>query len=257
MTEISLINNRVFTYWEGPKPDYIDLCHQTIRKANGNCFTVLTPESVGEYIDIPYYYYDDHYDYWNSLMPAHRADLIRVEVLSQFGGVWIDSDFIALNSFKPLIEASERNHALYYYHDGDRYTNGFLCAPFNHSMMIEWARNNFAVFLNLKTMGIVPSPNNRWTSFGADQLDAVREHAVDDHRDVSHRRIGPIRYRDMDRFFETENLTGTVWGAAYGYMLFNTGFPEWFKKLDRDQILEGPWMISRLFRFALGLSQNQ
>jgi mannosyltransferase OCH1-like enzyme len=36
--------------------------------------------------------------------PAERTDIMRLEVLSQFGGVYVDADFECLRSIEPLIE---------------------------------------------------------------------------------------------------------------------------------------------------------
>lgn len=36
--------------------------------------------------------------------PAERTDILRLEVLSQFGGVYVDTDFECLRSIEPLIE---------------------------------------------------------------------------------------------------------------------------------------------------------
>ena len=258
-------NVNTFTYWEGPKPDYIQLCHETQKRHNENnyglfhssCYTCLTPENLREF-DCLKPYLDD--EFYNSLHPAHRADIVRVKLLETYGGVWIDSDFISMNSFDTLINSSSRHHKLYYYRDSWQATNGILIAPPRHSIVVEWSRKIDCVFANLKRMKKVGNPYDGWCSFGADQLKVVLNVAIDSHQDLGWDRVQLIPYGDMHRYFQTEDqikdsLRSQVWPGCYGYMLFNTGFPEWFKNLSREEILNGPWVISLLFRLALGLEK--
>jgi hypothetical protein len=43
-----------------------------------------------------------------SLSFAEKADYIRIQVLYDFGGIYVDSDFICLKSFNPIVESSVR-----------------------------------------------------------------------------------------------------------------------------------------------------
>lgn len=242
-----------FTYWEGQCPAYITLCHETLARHNPD-FVVLSKNDVDQ-ADFMQDLVNDEF-YWR-LMPAHRADLIRIRYLEQFGGFWIDSDFIALNSFDVIAEASQRHHAMYYYRDDWQPTNGILFAPPKHSAIVEWSWKNTAVFANLKRMDALPTPHDRWCSFGADQLKVVLATAIDKCQDLTRERVQPIAYHSMERYWSTDDLRGNAWPACYGYMLFNTGFPQWFKGLSREEILSGPWLISYLFRLGLGLEQHK
>lgn len=38
--------------------------------------------------------------------PAHQADVIRLEMLQRFGGIYLDLDVVCLNPFKPLLDNS-------------------------------------------------------------------------------------------------------------------------------------------------------
>mmetsp|Transcript_7607 Transcript_7607/g.12119 ORF Transcript_7607/g.12119 Transcript_7607/m.12119 type:complete len:358 (-) Transcript_7607:242-1315(-) len=39
-------------------------------------------------------------------VPAHKSDIIRMEVLMKYGGIYLDTDVIALRSFEPLMDHS-------------------------------------------------------------------------------------------------------------------------------------------------------
>ena len=136
----------MIAYWEGPKPAYIELCHETLLRHNPQ-MKIHTPESIRELNLIPQYIDDPYYI---KLCPAHKADIIRIKYLEQYGGFWIDSDFIACNSFDVLIRSSTLNNALYYYRDSWVATNGILIAPKYHTMIFEWSKKIDCVFANLK-----------------------------------------------------------------------------------------------------------
>src|SRR5689334_5599746 len=36
--------------------------------------------------------------------PAHRADLLRLEVLQQYGGIYLDADVLCVQPFGPLLD---------------------------------------------------------------------------------------------------------------------------------------------------------
>jgi mannosyltransferase OCH1-like enzyme len=191
-------------------------------------------------------------------MPAHRADIIRIKLLEKYGGVWIDSDFIAMNSFDTLIEVSQRRHTLFYYRDSWQATNGILITPPQHSMIIEWSRKIDCVYSNLKRLQRIPTPNDGWCSFGADQLKVCIENAIDNHQNLGWDRVQLIPYDQLHRYFiknPPHDLRDHAWPGCYGYMLFNTGFPDWFKKESAETILKESWLISLLFRLGLGLEK--
>jgi hypothetical protein len=245
--------SKVFTYWEGNCYGYIQLCHDTLKRHNKE-FTLLTPDDVKNEPAMERFINDEYY---NSLMPAHRADIIRIKYLEKYGGVWIDSDFIAMNSFDVLIEASTRLHSLYYYRDSWQATNGILIAPKNHSMIVEWSRKIDCVYSNLKRHNRIPNPNNNWCAFGADQLKVCIDNAIDRHQDLGWDRVQLIPYGDLSRYFLTRSnmsdFRDIAWPGCYGYMLFNTGFPDWFKKVSKQEVMDGDWFITFLFKLALGL----
>ena len=79
-------------FWQGPKSAAIDLCFETIARHNAD-FHLVGPDDVhkmggGEILDLT-----------ANRSPQIRADLVRLWLLSTFGGQWIDVDCIAL---KPL-----------------------------------------------------------------------------------------------------------------------------------------------------------
>jgi hypothetical protein len=86
----------VWTYWEGPMPDWISQCLETVRW-HAPALRVLGPHEFDVLLDR-----DRDIDL-SSLHVAQRADFVRAFVLMRFGGLWIDADCIVQQSLSPLL----------------------------------------------------------------------------------------------------------------------------------------------------------
>ena len=88
----------VWSYWEGPKPIWIEMCLETMREHIPQ-LTIYNREtweadrrSIEENWDIPL----------DPLSPNHRADYIRVALLARHGGIWMDADTLVMRPPHPL-----------------------------------------------------------------------------------------------------------------------------------------------------------
>lgn len=98
----------IWTYWEGDKPYYIDLCLRLMKLVLGGNVTVLTPETVplcvGTSLDP---------NYLRLPNSALRADCIRAAVLATYGGWWWDADTVALRDPTDQLDPNEEHEILY------------------------------------------------------------------------------------------------------------------------------------------------
>jgi len=92
---------RVFTFWTGPMPPIIKLCLDSIRRniPGAEVWTLDGWRSV----------YDDKLGPWERI--AHRrpnvqSDLLRYWLLSTYGGIWLDADYIAFRDIRPVWDAT-------------------------------------------------------------------------------------------------------------------------------------------------------
>src|SRR5260370_37966393 len=95
-----------WTYWEGPCPDYIQLCLDSIRRWCN--VRVLDPAGFDEL------WLEDRDVAIDKLYVAHRADFIRVYLLYHYGGAWIDADCIVLKAIGPLASPLGKHGLVYY-----------------------------------------------------------------------------------------------------------------------------------------------
>lgn len=90
----------VFTYWEGPQPDYIRFCLELMRLRAGVSVVVLTPDNLAQYVDDTVL----NPNYKSIMAIAQKVDCIRLAVLHQNGGMWCDADTLVFQSLEPLFE---------------------------------------------------------------------------------------------------------------------------------------------------------
>jgi hypothetical protein len=81
----------LWTYWDDPDklPKSVQMCMESWSKYNPNYeIKLLTKKNYSEYVDIPNRITES--PNFNDF-PARFADLVRINVLAKYGGVWIDS----------------------------------------------------------------------------------------------------------------------------------------------------------------------
>jgi len=99
---------RVWTYWEGPQPDWIGLCLDTIRRnipgvevLDRKAWHAMWPAE-----DVPREVFD-------RLPPNAQSDFVRAWLLYHVGGIWVDADCIVFRDVRPLAEGLGECFAAY------------------------------------------------------------------------------------------------------------------------------------------------
>jgi len=84
----------IYTYWEGPRNWYYDLCWETVLRWNPGA-QEFGPKEVEEVIGpLPQAVQDAYV--------VHRCDWIRKEWIRAVGGLYVDHDFICWADLRPL-----------------------------------------------------------------------------------------------------------------------------------------------------------
>lgn len=116
----------LWSYWEGPKPEYIDVCLRSVERVcdeGGIGFRLVTPETLGDYIGDSL-----HPNYREIPELAMKAGAIRAALMACHGGFWWDADTVGLVHPGNLIQAHPGASALYTTWDRPplRVLNGYL-----------------------------------------------------------------------------------------------------------------------------------
>ena len=93
----ALFQNRppLWLYYENPyyqwrRPEYLNLCLETVQRHCGRSFRVIPLTRYDVYKYLP----DLRKDVWVKCTAAQRMDLIRWELLSRYGGLCLDPDVL-------------------------------------------------------------------------------------------------------------------------------------------------------------------
>ena len=86
-------------WWQGKNnmPEVVELCRESVmRNSRGNNVIILNKDNYTDYITLPTFIVDRQEKKEISL--SHLSDIIRVGLLSMYGGIWLDSCLCAVKS---------------------------------------------------------------------------------------------------------------------------------------------------------------
>ena len=132
-----MVTRNIYLYWVGKEYKLISILRNLIylHSTNGTGYKVnlITDLNITNYIhDIP--------DYFKKLKPAHQADFVRVNVICDYGGIWLDSDTLVIDSLDSLFEIIEKKKGFFIKQNNEELCNGIFGSKPNTPLMIEWKK---------------------------------------------------------------------------------------------------------------------
>jgi len=158
-----IMERNIYLYWIGKEYKLISILRKMIHlhSTNGVGYKIhhLTDKNISDYIqDIPYYY--------NSLCPAHQADFVRVNVICNHGGIWLDSDTIVVDSLDSLFDLIETKNGFFIKQNNEILWNGIFGSRAKTALMIEWKKQ-------MRNVLDVKMSNIDWCEIGNTMLQAI------------------------------------------------------------------------------------
>ena len=153
-------NRNIFLYWVGKEYKLINILRNFIyiHSTNGKGYNVIliTDKNINLYIkNIP--------KYFNKLCPAHQADFVRVNVVCEYGGIWMDSDTLVMDSLDSLFDIIENTNGFFIKENNDDLSNGVFGSKSNTLLIIKWKTE---LINKLDKTGY----NIEWNAIGSDIL---------------------------------------------------------------------------------------
>lgn len=132
---IDNVSRNVFLYWVGKEYSLISMLRKIIyaysNKGAGYNVHFITNDNLNQYIpNVP--------DYFNDLQPAHQADYVRVNVICEYGGIWLDSDTLVLDTLDPLFEVVSKKDGFFIKENNTILSNGVFGSKPRTPLMLEW-----------------------------------------------------------------------------------------------------------------------
>lgn len=137
--------NKSYLSWKKYHPDYKII--------------FLDDNNINEYIDIETYYKNINFKQYNNMEKVKKADLIRCILLSKYGGIWIDSSFLLIESLDWLLKSKDvlenDKKMIVFYEEGkttnDKFPvieNWFIAVSKNNKFMYLW-KEEFYKYLKI------------------------------------------------------------------------------------------------------------
>lgn len=126
-------------------PDFVKACINSIKKeAKGYEVIIITEKNMFQYVNIPVYIINKFHR--GDITPTHFSDILRVSLLCEHGGIWIDSTVLCTDgSIFQMIE----KHTLFVYKDLDLtrkaeksiLASSWLIGSFGYSSILQLTRD--------------------------------------------------------------------------------------------------------------------
>ena len=233
---------KIWSMWFGDKPAYIQLCQESLMR--------YCPEAC--ILDLDGFkalqQFDTDIDL-SHLCPAHRADWMRLYLLFSYGGLWVDADCIVIKPLQRFLDAVRCCWTLAYREGhGNSIPGSFLgCPPLSYHITDVYHR----------ATEIVRSKRDPgWMELLGWNIEQVlKEHDYKGYFQCDRNQIEPVSWNgSWGAFFDRgpdSKHEARFLHNAYTYMLSNNSFPPEVRTMTREELLEGDWFISYLFRKAL------
>ena len=222
----------IFTFWEGPMPEYVKMCMETWKFD----FTVLTFDTIDKYTEL------DVRRLREGFTLPQISDAVRAHVLRDNGGYWLDADTIMLGTELPkeniIGDPITRIHSTGVSHWTEEAAQFF----------IDWSKYQDKVIVD-------SNHSNKWSVL----VNMFTDEYVAKHKEVT---IYPIEKcrpelaltrvdgskKQYERFyFECLYHLSDIHDADL-LVLHNSWTPDYYKALTRKQILADRLTISNILR---------
>lgn len=258
----------IWMYWETPagktKPVYLDLCYETIVKHCNTHFDIrlLNETTISRFLPtLP--------ERLHQKLPTipQRTDYYRVKLLYLYGGIWLDADTIVFKSLYPLIQKlNEYNFVGFgcYNYPSNKNVVQDQCKPVNGALVTKPKSALFRLYMT-RIESLLAQTNRPLTYHRIGRTlmnDCIEEIRRKNSRWKYYHVPSQCLERDFKqqkivntRLVSTEKMESECVSKRLFLPVYNTapGFPKWFLKLTREEILRGPYLMSQYFRHALNI----
>ena len=186
-------SRNIFLYWIGKEYKLINILRNLIylhsTSGKGYKVNLITDKNINNYIqNIP--------DYFTTLCPAHQADFVRVNVIYEYGGIWLDSDTLVLDNLDSLFDYIENKNGFFIKENNNILWNGIFGSKPKTPLINKW-KTEMLVILDKKKKNI------NWAEVGNDLLQKM-------YNTCSY------LYADYEIFNGLDNLYPVNWNRCVG-----------------------------------------
>jgi len=221
----------IYTFWEGRMPAYIKMCIETWKWS----YTLLTYNNLHLYTDLPI-------DKIKRFTLPQIADCVRVHVLRDHGGYWLDADTIMLNKKLPTENITG-------YVEERTNTIGFLHTEPHSDMFERWAEHQDKIINSSETSHYWGLMGNDFTDDYIKNHEEITIHPVDNYWAETYMIEGDMpRMEKYKRFYFGSSYELKDLKQEELLMLHNSWTPQWYKDLSKAEVLKRNCTLSNILR---------
>lgn len=256
-------NLKIWMYWENKPgfetPFYIEFGQQLIKKFNPERNIIILDEKIVlDYIQIP-----DIIQAQEHI--AHKADYIRVAILEKYGGIWIDSDVICLNSFEKHFELLEEYDIIAYEYTRLKRmsyspSNWFLAVKPNNILFKTWRLKILEKIRHTSFIEVKNNAKKHWHFIGRQLLVPIlrklrRKKMIKYFGINCMATVNPIGWNNSDKWFNENDISTVLKPDVYQpfIILFNSETPRLKEITKEDLVNKQNLLIIKLMNYALSL----
>ena len=250
----------IWTYWESidskPMPSYLQLCLNAIKKTNpGANVRLVTPNNMKQYIphiDIPLN--DIKLKDRNKNPISLKTDYLRVRLLHDHGGLWLDIDCIPLRNLGSIVNRYLSSYSFVGMRKTSKekpyFTNNFMASRADGNIVREYLKK-ITEHIEKK---VRKKELFKWSEIGSDMLTPIVEASNKESLLVlDENLIHPFDFKEhllLERALEHKKiesiLSEKISDKTYCLMLYNALISERFKSLTKDEVLLSNTIIGHM-----------
>lgn len=128
------MNRNLYLYWTGPEYPLLTIMEKLIilhsKDAQNYKVILITPENVSNYIRIP--------DCFFNFNPSDQSNYVRVNIICEYGGIWLDMDTIVMNNLNDLFKIMDTYDGFLMLEDNTILVAGAFGSKAHTEFMEEW-----------------------------------------------------------------------------------------------------------------------
>jgi hypothetical protein len=245
----------LWQYWEGLKPDYIDLCMKTVDIHCSDDFNIvrLNSTNIKEYLPE----LDQYEDKINKLIIPHKVDIYRIMLLYKYGVMYMDADIITLRNPKEILNKLNSYDFVGFGCTGYQCTDGYgkpsnwLLVSKPNTLLMKNVLNQILSKLDNTTEFEYHDLGKMiiWEELDKMMKDGYKYYHY--NNDINGIRDKDGYWVDSSRIFSDEKIEYNNEKDMIFLVLYNSGITDQIKKMSREDILRQDWNYTKFIKRGL------
>jgi hypothetical protein len=248
------------------RPEHLNLCLETVRKHCGRKFRVIPLTRYNIYKYVP----DLRKDIWHTCTHRQRMDWMKWELLSRYGGLFLDADVLVVCDLTPHMHKLQDHDFVAFGRTEDGSSPQqpkpltWAMASRPNGQLVTLARQRCNWILDNKRSAVLQDDTNSTFLFGTRMLwdcMAILRRTNTSQHSWKHFHVTSVcagsdarnHPYTVDRLLMNETVDEQCLRTMHLLPLGPTSaFPSWFVNASREQLLgNGNLLVSKLWRWSL------